>query len=99
MATNESASESALRALAVKSLKKKRDAREFLIVTIVVNAILIGVWWLTTPGSYFWPMWVMFGMGIGVIFTYIDAYVRPFAQPMSEQDIENEIAKITRTQK
>jgi hypothetical protein len=44
-------------------------------------------------------MWVMFGMGIGVIFTYIDAYVRPFAQPMSEQDIENEIAKITRTQK
>jgi hypothetical protein len=35
MAPNESASESALRALAVKSLKKKRDAREFLIVTLV----------------------------------------------------------------
>jgi hypothetical protein len=42
-------------------------------------------------------MWVLFGMGIGVMFAYIDAYVRPFAQPMSEQDIEIEIAKITKS--
>jgi hypothetical protein len=97
MAKIEPTPESAIRALAVKSLKKKRDAREFLIVTIAVNAVLVGVWWMTTPTGYFWPMWVLFGMGIGVMFTYIDAYVRPFAQPMSEQDIENEIAKITKS--
>lgn len=97
MAKVEPTPESAIRALAVKSLKKKRDAREFLIVTIAVNAVLVGVWWMTTPTGYFWPMWALFGMGIGVMFTYIDAYVRPFAQPMSEQDIENEIAKITKS--
>lgn len=79
---------------AKKSLKKKRDAKEFLIVTIAVNAILIGVWWFTTPTGYFWPIWVLFGMGIGVMFAYLDAYTVIGAKPITDDEIRAEAEKM-----
>ncbi len=94
MATNNTPLDATLLEQAKKSLKKKRDAKEFLIVTLAVNAILVGVWWLTTPSGYFWPMWVMFGMGIGVVFTYLDAYTVVGAKPISEDEIRAEAEKI-----
>jgi len=94
MATNNDSIEPALLELAKKSLKKKRDAKEFLLVTIAVNAILVGIWWFTTPTGYFWPMWVMFGMGIGVMFAYLDAYTVLGAKPISDDDIRAEAEKI-----
>lgn len=32
-----------------------------------VNAMLIVIWALTTPGGYFWPMWPLMGWGIGLV--------------------------------
>jgi cyanate permease len=94
MATNNTPLDATLLEQAKKSLKKKRDAKEFLIVTLAVNAILVGVWWLTTPSGYFWPMWVMFGMGIGVVFAYLDAYTVIGAKPISDDEIRAEAEKI-----
>ena len=94
MATNNSPLDPALFEQAKKSLNKKRDAKEFLIVTIAVNAILVGIWWFTTPTGYFWPMWVIFGMGIGVMFAYLDAYTVLGAKPISDDDIRAEAEKI-----
>jgi xanthine/uracil permease len=92
MATKDDSLDPALLELAKKSLKKKRDAKEFLIVTLAVNAILVGVW-LFTPG-YFWPMWVMLGMGIGVMFAYLDAYTDIGAKPITDDDIRAEAEKM-----
>ncbi|MEY3310421.1 MAG: hypothetical protein RL107_557 [Actinomycetota bacterium] len=94
MATTNNPLDPALFEQAKKSLKKKRDAKEFLIVTIAVNAILVGIWWFTTPTGYFWPMWVIFGMGIGVMFAYLDAYTVLGAKPISDADIRAEAEKI-----
>jgi hypothetical protein len=94
MATTNNPLDPALFEQAKKSLKKKRDAKEFLIVTIAVNAILVGIWWFTTPTGYFWPMWVIFGMGIGVMFAYLDAYTVLGAKPISDDDIRAEAEKI-----
>jgi hypothetical protein len=94
MATKNTPINPALLEQAKKSLKNKRDAKEFLIVTIAVNAILVGIWWLTTPTGYFWPMWVMFGMGIGVMFAYLDAYTVLGAKPISDDQIRAEAEKI-----
>lgn len=33
----------------------------------LVNALCIVIWLMTTPGGYFWPMWVLFGWGIGLV--------------------------------
>jgi hypothetical protein len=94
MATKDDSLDPALLELAKKSLKKKRDAKEFLIVTLAVNAILVGIWWFTTPTGYFWPMWVMFGMGIGVMFAYLDAYTDMGAKPITDDDIRAEAEKM-----
>ena len=94
MATKDDSLDPALLELAKKSLKKKRDAKEFLIVTLAVNAILIGIWWFTTPTGYFWPMWVLFGMGIGVMFAYLDAYTVIGAKPITDDDIRAEAEKM-----
>ena len=74
------------------SLKKKRDAKKFLFVTLAVNAILVGVW-LFAPG-YFWPMWVRFGMGSGVGLAYLDAYIFVGAKPITDDDIRAEAEKM-----
>jgi cyanate permease len=94
MATKDDSLDPALLELAKKSLKKKRDAKEFLIVTLAVNAILVGIWWFTTPTGYFWPMWVLFGMGIGVMFAYLDAYTVIGAKPITDEDIRAEAEKM-----
>jgi hypothetical protein len=39
-------------------------------------------------------MWVMFGMGIGVMFAYLDAYTILGAKPISDDDIRAEAEKI-----
>lgn len=31
---------------------------------LVLAALLVGIWALTTPGGYFWPVWPMLGTGI-----------------------------------
>ena len=38
-----------------------------LIVYVIINALLCGIYFLTTPGGYFWPMWSMLGWGVGLV--------------------------------
>jgi len=33
---------------------------------VLVMALLVTIWLLTTPGGYFWPVWPMLGWGIGL---------------------------------
>jgi hypothetical protein len=33
---------------------------------VLVMAMLVVIWLLTTPGGYFWPVWPMLGWGIGL---------------------------------
>jgi hypothetical protein len=33
---------------------------------LLVMALLVTIWLLTSPGGYFWPVWPMLGWGIGV---------------------------------
>jgi Na+/melibiose symporter-like transporter len=94
MATHNTNPDPALLEAAKKSLKKKRDAKEFLIVTIAVNLVLSVIWWLTTPSGYYWPIWSWFGMGIGVMFAYLDAYTMLGGKPMTDEEIRAEAEKI-----
>jgi hypothetical protein len=34
---------------------------------IVVMAVLVAVWLLSTPGGYFWPMWPALGWGLPLV--------------------------------
>ena len=59
-----------------KIAKKRANFKLQLAGSIVTNGFLVGLWYFTTgPHSYFWPAWPMLGWGIGIIFSYFDAYL------------------------
>lgn len=93
MSTKVTDSENQIREIAKKSIKKKRDAWQFLIVTVIVNSGLSFLWAMS-GGGYFWPAWVIFGMGIGVVLAFVDAYVPSFKSQISETQIDAEIARL-----
>jgi hypothetical protein len=63
-----------------KLAKKRADFKRSLLVYIVINAFLWAIWWFTDGqfswswGNFPWPIWVMLGWGIGIVFQYFDAY-------------------------
>ncbi len=96
MSTNSSKTESDLRDIAKKSIKKKRDAWQFLVVYVVVNSGL-SIIWSMNGGGFFWPGWVMFGMGIGLVLAFFDAYAKSFRAQIMESDIDAEIARLKKS--
>ncbi len=82
--------EDELRELAKDRLKKRRDLGSHLVAYVVINAMLVGIW-AVTGGGYFWPAWVIFGWGVGVVLNVWDVY---FRRPVTEHDIQREIERL-----
>jgi hypothetical protein len=91
---NEQQIEAQLREYAVKSIKKKREAWQFLVVAVIVNIGLHILWFSSEPRGYYWPGWVLFGMGLGVITTFYDAFFKPVKLPISDEEIDAEVTKL-----
>jgi hypothetical protein len=84
-------SEDELRELAIHSLKKKAGFRTHLIVYVLVNLLLVGIW-AASGGGYFWPVWVIGGWGVAIGLQAWDAY-RPTAG-ITEDEISSEMEKL-----
>ncbi|HEX6516363.1 MAG TPA: 2TM domain-containing protein [Nocardioidaceae bacterium] len=83
-----------LRERALKRLKKRRDFKAHLLVYLLVNAFLVVIWYVTTPGGFFWPVFPLVGWGIGVVMNAWDVY---YAQDFDEEDIQREIEHMDET--
>jgi fatty acid desaturase len=84
-----------IREEARRRLKAKNDFKIFFAVAIVVILICLAVWYLTSGfGSYFWPIWPILGLGIGLVFAGLDAYgiTRKY---ITEADIDNEVRRMS----
>ncbi|NOT92524.1 2TM domain-containing protein [Ferruginibacter sp.] len=62
-----------------KLAKKRADFQDSLIGFVVVTVICWGIWFFTTGRHGYnvgtpWPLWVMFGLGIGLVLKFIRAY-------------------------
>jgi 2TM domain len=62
-----------------KLAKQRADFQDSLIGFVIVSVICWGIWFFTTGRHGFnggtpWPLWVMFGLGIGLVFKFIKAY-------------------------
>ena len=55
--------------------------------------LLTVIWFITTPNEYFWPMWAMFGMGVGAFFSGMDAYAKK-PRVITEADIDAEVKRL-----
>lgn len=74
---------------AIKRIENKRGFSSHLAVYLIVNALLVGIWYFTDR-SYFWPVWPMMGWGIGVFLHMWSVY---FQRPISESEIRREMEK------
>jgi hypothetical protein len=81
-----------LREQAIRAVSKKRDFRGHLLTYILVNAMLVVIWAVTSSG-FFWPIFPMLGWGIGVSLHAWDVYGRP---PLSEDKIRREMERLRR---
>ena len=93
MTTDVSTRESDLRERAIKRLKKRRDFHGHVLVYLLVNAFLVVIWAVTSPGGFFWPIFPMVGWGIGVVMNAWDVY---FAEDFGEEDIDREMQRLSR---
>ena len=53
--------------LAKKRVILKKSLLIHLMIYIIINALLLAIYFLTTPGGYFWPIWSISGWGVGLI--------------------------------
>jgi hypothetical protein len=93
MTADLSTREDAVRAEALKRLKKRRDFHGHVLIYLLVNAFLVVIWAVTSPGGFFWPVFILVGWGIGVVMNAWDVY---FAEDFGEDDIAREIERIER---
>jgi hypothetical protein len=83
--------EQAIRELAIKRVKDRRDFQTHVVAYLVVNAFLWGIWaWTLGPTGYPWPLWVTLGWGIGVVLNWWDVTRRP----ITPEDVEREIHRM-----
>jgi len=84
------------RDFARQQLKKKQGFKTYLAVYVGVTGLVTAIWFLTSPGNYFWPIWVIFGMGIGAVATGLDAYGKRWSKPITEADVDAEVERLGR---
>ncbi|MER3389241.1 MAG: 2TM domain-containing protein [Microcella sp.] len=95
MSTNDTTTESErVRKQAYRRLKAQRDFFRFLLVWAAVSAIVSGVWAFLTPTAFFWPIFVIGGMGIAAMFMAIDAFGP--GSVITEADIDAEVQRMSR---
>lgn len=82
-----------LREQALHRIKKRKDFQSHVVVYLLVNALLWGLWAIGGADSdpVPWPLWVSGGWGIGLAFNAWDVYGR---KPITEDEIEREVGRI-----
>ena len=76
---------------AIRRIQAKRGFRVHFAVYLAVNALLVLIWAMSGAG-YFWPVWPMFGWGIGVAAHAAGVFFGP--SEISEADIDRELGRL-----
>jgi len=82
--------DAALRQVALGRLKKRSDFWLHLMIYLMVNGFLVIIWAMTGV-PFFWPVFPIFGWGIGVVANAWDAFLR---REPTESEIHREIGRL-----
>jgi hypothetical protein len=85
--------EDMLRQRAIRQVKKRRDFYGHLLVFVLVNGAAIAIWATVGDGGFFWPIFLLFGWGIGLIMNAWDVFFRSYED---EAQIQREIERLRR---
>lgn len=80
------------RQAAITRIRKKRALYTHILAYVLVNVFLIIIW-LVSGDGFFWPVFVLFGWGIGVVFNIWDVYS---PQHPTEEQIRSEMDRMSR---
>lgn len=83
--------ENPLRDKAITNLKRRRDLRGHVLVYLLVNSALVGVWAVTGGDSFFWPVFPLVFWGIGLVMNIWDVYL---VEDPTEETIEREMRRL-----
>ncbi|HSK97570.1 MAG TPA: 2TM domain-containing protein [Euzebyales bacterium] len=78
------------RGAALERLRKRSEFWTHLAAYLLVNAFVIAIWFFVAGGAFFWPMFPLFGWGIGLFFHAWDV----FRRPPSEERIRREMQRL-----
>lgn len=84
-----------LRKIAHKRLKAQADFKHYLLVWAAVSILVVGVWFITSPGGFFWPVWVIGGMAVAALFMGVDAY-GPGRGVITDDKVDAEVRRMTK---
>jgi hypothetical protein len=83
-------------AQAMKRVEEKKGFFVHLLTYVVVNAALVVIWLMTSPGGYPWFIWPLFGWGVGLTFHFLGVWVFDRKTDWEQREIEREVARIKR---
>ena len=83
-----------LRRQALKRLEDKRGLMAHALAYVTVNLLLVALWYVT-GAAFFWPVFPIFGWGIGLAF-HTWAVLSPAPGP---RQVEAEMQRLRRTQR
>lgn len=83
-----------LREVAAKRVKARKEFRMHLFMYLLVNAFLLIIYWINTPGGYPWFIYPLCGWGIGIVAHAIET--RSILSKSHVDAIEDEIEKLKR---
>jgi len=75
------------------SPSKKQQSQRYLLIWLLVSLLVSAIWFFTTPNGYFWPMWVILGMGIRGKFAGLEALGSLGRKPVPNSDIDAEVER------
>ena len=81
-----------LRKEAVKSIQRKQSFKQTAFAYVVVNLLLVGIWAISGTDTYFWPVWVIGGWGIGIVFHAWDTFGR--RRMLAEDQVSREMDRL-----
>ncbi len=91
-------SDEEIRKLAQRRVAAKKGFFSNLFSYIVVNAVLVLLWYFVSGAGYPWFLWVMGGWGIGLIFHFFGVFV--FAREggdWEQRQVQKEMDKIKKS--
>ena len=80
-----------LREQAITRLRKRRELQAHVLAYVMVNLFLNGIWLVTNPGGFYWPIFPLFGWGIGLAFHIRDVYS---PETPAEEEIAREMQRL-----
>jgi hypothetical protein len=84
------------RKIARKRVKARRDFAGTLVSLVIIDAVLIVIWFVTTGGhGYFWPLWPSIGFAIAIVFSGLNAFGL-LNRDVTENDIDAELDRMKR---